>query len=285
MGFLDRMRNSWDLVKASAEFLRDEPRLLAFPLASFFAFLLLVVVFLIPATMVGVFSEAGHEEGGRAAVYVLGFVFYVACYFTAFFFNAALVAVVLMRQQGQPAGLGDGLRIAAARSGAILGYAVIAATVGILLRVLSERMGPLGKIATGVLGFAWGLASFFVVPILVARNIGPTDAIKESAALLRRTWGENIFGTASIGLIFGVFLFALFIVGGSSAGLLMAHDEPGVGIAIAALVVIAVLGLFLVQATLSGIFAASLYRYATTGEGSPHMPAPVLAHAFQPKGT
>ncbi|UUZ47783.1 DUF6159 family protein [Massilia sp. B-10] len=73
---------------------------------------------------------------------------------------------------------------------------MIAATVGVILRAIQERVGFLGRIIVGMLGVGWTIATFLVVPVLVARDKGPVDSIKDSAALLKQTWGENVIGQA-----------------------------------------------------------------------------------------
>jgi hypothetical protein len=40
---------------------------------------------------------------------------------------------------------------------------------------------------SGFVGMTWSLATYLTVPVLVAKDIGPIDAVKESAALLRQT--------------------------------------------------------------------------------------------------
>jgi len=93
-----------------------------------------------------------------------------------------------------------------------VGYAAISATVGLILRWFQER-GSLGALASSVFGLARSLATFLVVPVLVAENLGPLESIQRSTQLLRKTWGEQIVGNFSIGLIFGLFFLALMIVG------------------------------------------------------------------------
>ena len=110
----------------------------------------------------------------------------------------------MKRLDGGNPTIGDGFAIANSRLANILGYAFIAATVGLILRAIQERVGFLGKIVVGLIGAGWSVATYLVVPVLVAREIGPIDAVKESASLLRRTWGENVIGQAGMGFAFGL---------------------------------------------------------------------------------
>ena len=209
----DRLSRSWQLVKASGAVLRQDKELLLFPLISSFATLAVVACFLVPLFGLGALDGLGGKGPMPAGVYVVGFLFYVCQYFVIFYFNAALVGAAMMRLDGGNPTLGDGLRIANSRAVNILAYAAIAATVGMILRAIQERVGFLGKIITGIIGAGWTLATSMVVPILVSRDIGPLDAVKESAMLLKKTWGENIAGQMGIGAAFTLIQLAIIATG------------------------------------------------------------------------
>ena len=132
---------------------------------------------------------------------MLLFLFYLVQYTVIFFANSALVGAAMIRLRGGDPTLAmvSGLRFS--RFGAIFGYALIAATVGIILQALSKR-GTLANIVRSLVGMAWNLATYLVVPVLVVENVGPIEAIKRSANLLRRTWGEQVVGGAGMGLVF-----------------------------------------------------------------------------------
>jgi hypothetical protein len=152
-----------------------------------------------------------------------------------------------------------------------------------LLRALQERAGWIGRWVAGLIGMAWTVASFLVVPILVTRNVGPIEAVKESALLLKRTWGENVIGQGGIGLVFG--LINVLIVGlgiGLIVAAAMTKTAILIGLAVAAMV-IALMLCALIQAALSGIYSAALYRFAS-GEGETQgFDSNLLSQAFAPK--
>jgi len=130
----------------------------------------------------------------------------------------------MIRLDGGNPTLRDGLAIAWSRVGRIFGYAVVAATVGLLLRALEERVGWVGQLVIRLVGVAWTVATFLVVPVLVTRDVGPVGAVKESASLLRATWGENLIGTVGLGLAFVAAYVVVFIVSG---GLLLLAIKRG----------------------------------------------------------
>lgn len=278
----ERLSRSWGLIKASAGVLAKDKELLVFPLLSAVCTLIVAAAFLLPAFGMGALD--GLREGGTSpTVYVFAFLFYLVQYFVIFFFNSALVGAAMIRLEGGDPTLSDGLRIASSKALPILGYAAIAATVGMILRAIQERSGFLGRLVAGFLGVAWTVASFLVVPVLVSRNVGPIDAVKESAVLLKKTWGENLIGQGGVGLVFGLIFFAMIIVGG---GAIIAVATTGNGVLIGlvvALVIIALLLGGLVQAALSGIYSAALYRYAVGAGDSQGFDAQLLGQAFRTK--
>ncbi|MEP7084093.1 MAG: DUF6159 family protein, partial [Betaproteobacteria bacterium] len=181
---MGRLSRSWSLVKASWTVLRQDKELLVFPLISSLAMLAVVACFALPLVGSGAFDGLARGDESTLLHYGIAFVFYVVQYFVIFYFNAALVGAAMIRLDGGDPTVGDGLRIASSKLGAIFGYALIAATVGLVLRVLQERVGFLGKIVIGLLGTGWTVATYLVVPVLVTRDVGPVEAVKESATLL-----------------------------------------------------------------------------------------------------
>ena len=161
----------------------------------------------------GVFDKLFTDGQVRPLGMIVAFLFYLVQYTVIFFANTALVGAAMIRLQGGDPTLADGFRIASKRLGTIVGYALISATVGVVLRAISERLGFVGRIIIGLVGFAWHVATYLVMPVLAAEDIGPVDAIKRSSSLLKRTWGEQIVGNASIGAVFGLFMVGAILAG------------------------------------------------------------------------
>jgi hypothetical protein len=275
-----RISNSFALVKARARVLQLDKELMVFPLMSGIATVLVIASFIAPIFLIG--PEFFDGENPSYLAYVLGFLFYLVQYTVIFFFNAALVGAALIRLDGGDPTVSDGLAIASKRMGSIIGYAAIAATVGMVLRAIAERSGLVGRIVAGLMGMAWTLTTYLTVPILVTKDIGPIDAIRESAKIFKRTWGEQVIGNFGMGA-------AVTLIGlawtGVSVALIAALASLGMGLSILAAVGIMVLGyviLALWASALNGIYTAALYRYAMTGETG-LFDAQIMGNAFRPK--
>jgi hypothetical protein len=279
----EKLSNSWQLVKSSAEVLQADKELLLFPLISGVAVILVTVGFFVPTFLVGGMLRNLEGAGMSTLGYVLLFAYYLVQYTVIFFFNSALVGAAMIRLDGGDPTVKDGLRIAMSKLGPILGYAAIAATVGLVLRALSRRSRGLGQIVVGLVGMAWNLATFLVVPVLVTHNIGPIDAIKESARTLKRTWGEQIAGNVGLGLAFGLVWLALGLIGAAAAVLAASLNLIWLVIAVVAVFAVVFVLLALVQAALSGIYSAALYRFATRGEAGTMFERQELEAAFVPR--
>lgn len=273
-----RFSRSWQMIRHSAAILQQDRELMVFPLLAAFAALLVLVSF-IPLFAQG---AAMPDEQNPLNVIALGLLYLVE-YFIMFFFNSALVGAALIRMDGGDPTVRDGLRIAWSRVGRIFGYAMIAATVGVLLRAIGERFGIIGRMIIGLLGVAWTVASFLTVPILISRDIGPFDAVKESASLLKQTWGENVISNAGIGLVFMLVYVLAFVIAGIMLSIVLATGNMPLTLGV---IVVSILGLVIIgllQASLQGILSAVLYRFATDGQDTGGFSADDLTQAFAPK--
>jgi hypothetical protein len=282
-----RFAASWALVKASWGVLRSDKQLAIFPIISALLTILVTITFIVPMALAGFIDQLlGGNQSVRPAGVAVAFAFYFVQYVVIFFANSALVGAALLKLEGRQATVGDGFRIAFSHLGPIFGYALISATVGMLLRWLRDQgrnnaLGIVTAIAAGLLGAAWNIATYLAVPVLVVEGVGPIEAIKRSTGYLKRTWGEQLIGNLGIGLVFGLLTVLTVMVG---VGLVVLAAMTGFIWAIVAAVAVgvsAVLVIVLISATLSGIYRAAVYRYATTGQVAPDFNPALVQGAFR----
>lgn len=278
---MGRFARSWALVKLCWRVLQQDKELVVFPIVSTIGVLIVTVSFVVPGFFTWFWQDVS-DNGVGVSFWVLVVLFYLVEYLVIVFFNAALVSAAIIRLTGGDPTLGDGLRGAWSHIGAILGYAAIAATVGLALQMLRERAGFAGAIIAALGGMAWTIITFLVIPVLVVEGVGPITAIKRSAGLLKKTWGEQIIGSAGIGLVFGLISLAVAVIGIGLGVLVMSAGIAVLGIAVIAVAVIAIIVISLLGATLRGIYSAALYEYAVGGETGA-FDHETLAGAFQPK--
>jgi hypothetical protein len=268
------LSRSWQLVKSAWQVLRADTELLVFPIISGIGALLIALAFAVPAFLL---SAAGGDE---VFFYVLLFLYYLVLYAVTIFSNTALIGAAMIRLRGGNPTLRDGFSVAFSRLGSIAGYALIAATVGVILQALSNQ-GALGRIVRSLIGVAWNLVTFLVVPVLVVEDVGPIEAVKRSGALLRRTWGEQIAGGVGMGLIFLLFFMAAILLTGAGIGLGVALDSIALIVVFAIVGFIVLIALALISSALKGIYAAAVYRYAADGEVGEQFPTELIRDAFR----
>lgn len=281
---MSKLSNSWKMMKASATVLKLDPELLVFPLLSGIAAVLVTATFVVPFAFVGEGFGAleNLDENVGYLGYAVGFLYYLVLYSLTFFFNTALVGATMIRLDGGDPTLSDGLDIAFKKLGAILEYAAIAATVGMVLRAIEERAGFVGRIVIGLIGLSWTLTTYLTVPVLVTKEVSAFDAIKESATVFKRTWGEQV--VASVGIGFATFIIFLLMALVMVPLIILTSSISEVAVAPLALSFLGgFLLLALVSSALKGIYSAALYRYATTGDAGEHFTAEMMEEAFRPR--
>ncbi len=249
---MSKTARSFALVGASWKLLGRDPKLLLLPLGSLVCTSAVAAGFFFAGLFHGVLSEGSHLDG-----YLALYAFYAIAAFIGICFNATLVAVALRRLDGEPATIADGWAMVRGRLPEILRWALLAATVGIVLRVIQERTGILGRVA-GIIGsIAWGLVTFFVVPVLLFEPVDVRGAIRRSASIFRKRWGEQLVGNLTIGLALMIVVIPVMVVG---LGLVLVSPAIGIGT-----MVVGFLALMVFASALGEVFNAALYRYAVAG--------------------
>jgi hypothetical protein len=257
MSFFDRLGNGWSLGMTSLRIIRDNANLLIFPVMSTLALIFVALTFFGGFYAVfGLEFEAALDQlaGGREwLIYVFLFVYYLVNFFVIVFFNVGLVHCARLIFEGRTPTVSDGLNFAASRLGAIISWAVLAATVGVVLQALEDRLGWLGKIIINIVGVIWSIATFFVVPVIAYENVGPFEAVKRSGAIMKEKWGESIGANFSFGLFFILGYLAIAV-----GGFLLINLNPIFGIVVA---ILSALLLHTIVAAAKTVFIAATYNH------------------------
>jgi hypothetical protein len=260
---MGRIGRGWKLAKMSLSIIRKDKEILIFPILS-----ALITVMILASFIVAMFLSGDATGSSGDAPYWTFVVFFAAFYFIAFFvsifFNAAVIGCATIRMNGGDPTVSDGLRIARENIKQILLWAIFAATVGLILRAIQQRVGLIGKILIGGLGVAFSIATYFVVPVFIYEKLGPWASLKRSVSILKTTWGEALVANFGLGLIF--VLFGLLGIVPILIGVaIMSFWSVVVGVIIA---VVYWLVLGVIASAAGSVLLAALYRYATTGKVS-----------------
>lgn len=280
-----RMGRSWSIFKISFGLINERKQLLLFPLVSFFATLFLAALILgggaAALTASGVDIVAWIQEAGKTSAQaqesgqteIIGIVVFAILYLVsmlvATFFNTAFYSEIMKGLKGDDVSVVRGLQFSCSRFGAIFMWALLASTVGVMLKLLEERLGWLGQIIVKLIGLAWAVTTIFAVPVLVhdLEVVNPFQVLKRSAGAIKRTWGESLIGFMGLGALnfLAVVSFILYaiLIGAVIVGCQL---TGAAAIAVGATIAIAFLGMvacFYVVGVAEKVYIGSLYVYAS----------------------
>lgn len=286
MGVFSR---SWNITKLSFRVVRKDKELFIYAILSSILSIIFMIAMLFP-TIISQIMAGGSPTEWAWLEYVFIFLTYLGLSLITTFFNVCTVYTAKQRFAGKNATMGESFKFAFSKFHLILGWSLISATVGLLLNLLENLAQSLGQIGAavvrvfrGILAFAWGIITIFVVPVMVYEDVGPIDAIKKSTKTLSKTWGETIIRRFGLGLIeFLVILAGLAINAGVGYLLYMYFDLTGIFIAIgiAAVYVLVVVLAFNIA---SKVYNTALYEYAETGKVPTGYDKPTMKNAFKMK--
>jgi len=252
-----RLKIGLGMARRSGSLLMDHPQLLVFPLVgglSGIAFL---------ATLFGgIFFAGSLSEEPGVALYGVLFVAYLVETFVASFFSAGLIAATRTTLEGGEPSVRGGLQTAWEHKETLLVWSVIAAVIGVVIRMIESQDNFVARILAGLFAVAWGVMTYFVVPVIVFRDPSVREMFEESARTFKDTWGESIGAMGAINIV--TFLLALVGVAVAAGVFFLV---PAVGSARLIMTVVfggsAVVFGVLVGKTLTGIAKTALYVYAT----------------------
>jgi len=279
----DRISASFTLASNSWQVLRQDKKLIIFPILSGIGCFLVLASFILPLFLIRPAWLTLPNNGAPQSPwpYVLAFAYYFCNYFVIVFCNAALISCALIRFNGGEPAIGDGINAAASRMPQILAWAFVSATVGIILKLIENVHEKAGAFISAILGTAWAVMTYFVVPVLVVEKLGPLDAVKRSMSILRKAWGEALVGHVGIG--FFMFLLSLPGVIILAVGVALATTQLALGVPVVFLAIVYFLLLAAVSSAMHGIYLGALYQYATHGSVPSGFDGHVLERAFSRK--
>jgi hypothetical protein len=286
------------MAKASFTVLKQYPKLAILPAMSGAIFLVVAGAILAsllpqigwPNTNGSIWKWLGDGRAPSLLFFVAAFGVLYVMTAVAIFFNVALIHCALRVHAGEVPSIRGGLSAAVGLLPQILGWALLATTIGFVLNMvtdtLKQYLGFLGGLLGGLLEFSWAVITYFVVPVLVTEKVGPVTAVKRSATILRAKWGESLAGEAGIGLLGILFILLSALVFAGGAALVLSKGATAVAMIGVVLMVIAVLAAIVsmvVVQTLSSIFQSGVYIYATSGQVPVSLDRDLVESAFQPK--
>lgn len=269
------MSATWTLLKQDRE-------LVWLPALGAAAALVAAVALFVPGWVLG--DAAGGPSHHSWAYWVGGIFASFGASVVGIYFQSALVIGANERADGGDPTLRSCLDAAWAIRGRILKWALLATTVGAVIRAVERRFGAVGNVVGFLAGLAWAIATFLVVPVVVAENVGPVEAAKRSGQLIKQTWGTSLRTTLRFGVIQAVVVIPAMIVLAIGFGLLVGGNtaDRTLGAVLALAGGVTLLAVAVVASAVSGYARALIYRYAV-GKPVPGVDAALFAGVFQPR--
>lgn len=264
---IGKFKASRMIVKESWAILKQDKELALFPIVSSIVSLIALIVMFVVFFFVSLSGSLANIEnmgqtGADAIFYAVLFVYYVIMFTITNYFLAAMYTIINARFNGQDLSFSDGISSANRNFSRIFIWSVISATVGVVLEFISNKSKIIGSIVAAIFGAAWAILTYFSLPSLIIGKTTVKGSFKESASLIRKTWGETIIVNFGVGLF-----FALLMLIGLVASIALVALVPIVEILILVVIlfVMYMIALIIISTTLSSIFKLAIYQYAKTG--------------------
>jgi hypothetical protein len=252
-----RIARSWRLTRAAWGVVRSDRSLLVLAAISAIAGGIgLALIFILGGSF-----QNGHLKGDELALYALIFAYPLT--FISVFFNTAIAAAASAALQGRHLSVGQALAVPMRKLPTVALWSLIAAVVGFLLEQAASRLPLGGSIAARLVGLGWALASLFAIPIIALEDCSAPEALKRSAHVVKKRWGEGIGGSLIIGAWTAIAVLVAIVVFVVAA--VATNDVPAVRDAVIVLGVLVLAAIVALQLVVRQTFAVALYRYATDG--------------------
>ena len=278
---MGRFKRGWTLSKQSWAVVKSDKSLLAFPIISVFAAIITMIIFFGGGAAMAV--ALGSAWGALPLVVIGAYLLTVVGVFA----SVALASCATEALDGQQTTVGQGISAARGRMRLIFAWAAVALFVGLLISIIQGLLEEVaGAVAGAIMGavadVAWAVATFFVIPVIALEGLGPREALKTSAHVVKKRWGEGVVGSSAIGLItFFVAIVPACVVMFLGV-VLLGSSVVGGGLLITIGVLVFVIAL-LFQTTIMAVFRVALYRYATEDQVFAGFDRDALESAFVPK--
>ncbi len=284
----DKFRRSWTVFRNSLQVMARNPKLLLFPLVTFGCTVAIVLFFFAPAVLLptghpwgtgghwmavaarwgNLVAAEGHTQHWhpKPVAYLYLVAIYLVSMISATFFNVAFYNEIIKALAGGRVSIRAGLGFARCRLRSILFWSLFAGAIGLLIRALEERFGWIGRLVMRFVGVAWSVASVFVIPVMIREgSVNPLTLLKNSAATLKKTWGEALIGYVGIGLGSGLVLLGSFLLLLGVGVIAYWAHRPMLLVPLGLAWLLGVMAFGYVVSVANDIYRCALYVYASEG--------------------
>jgi len=298
---MGRIARSWSIMQSSFRILGKNKKLLFFPIINFIIVLFICSLFILPAayyvydqfnsksneleisstttapTTAPVIqntelAETDGEHEMTASEWVIWVSLYIFSVFVATYLNVAFYTEILNAIRGGTVDIANGFKTANRKIIQIFFWACLAGSVGLIIKMIEEKLDFLGQIIMKLIGISWSIAALFVIPIIVTEEVtnkNPFSYLKKSSSIIVKTWGESLIGYVGFGalntLVFicsfiamlGLVVVSTMLIGGNVGGTL--------AVTCSVTWIILIIAFMYIVSVAEKIYRGALYLYASEG--------------------
>lgn len=273
-----RVQHASQLIHQSMRVVKQQKKLLLLPLISSVVILLMLTLVITPITHYEKMQLMLHKNQPHIIIlaYVIGLLFIFVVHQIALQFSAALTHCINQYFKGNRTLLMGGIKAANAHFIQLYNWNSYAATIGILIHLFYPLLQNLPFYKRLLQGLRWTIATYLVIPVIMANKTGPVKSIKRSAELIGNTWGKNLKTNFRFipFLLFLRFLMLIPLIVGLLKG---GHQNIIIGGILTVTLVIIVTTISSITQT---ILTCALHLYASEGIIAPGFDETALKSAF-----
>lgn len=268
------LRATWQVVKGDSEI----------PKVYLYAGIISVVVAVIGFIPLVLTMMAPERGALSIAALVVLYIASAASYCIVSIAGGVATYIALQRFQGQRVTVGFAFKAIKPVMKPLVLFGLFNFVIGAILRFIQDRVPFGGAIISMVVGFAWGIATIFTIPHIIAYGEqSATAAVKASVKTVKDVWRDSVFAGVALGLL-GFFaglgivlLMVAFIVAAA------ATSSAIVGILGAIVVVVALCALAIIISALNAVAVAAAYYYSVYRQMPAGFDEAMIQGMFKPK--
>lgn len=268
----DNLSSGWRLGGAALGFVLGNRVLQRFVLSA-------IVIVLAISVVVAAAAVALRREAGPVGYALVGLVAYYCLSVMVTAIAVGVAGLVADSLDSRPVSSSTGWRVIGRRRRSIAGWALVDLVAGVPSRTIgSWTVDQLGFL---LIGFGWGLVSFFAIPTIALTGASPLATARQSLRLVRRRWGDAVYSTVYL-WVRAVVVFGLPATVAAIAGVLLIRgDRVIIGGALFAAGVAGLALAYLLTQTARSVLTVVLYRYAESGTVYGAFPAELLERGLR----
>ena len=271
------IKKGWELGKATRKLVFKDKRLMIFPLVAAVAVIAEMAAILLPSTLfLMVYSNSFYYF-----ILVL-LLFYFVVTFTSTYVIMAMFIGFRSFSNKRQIGFKDAFKQVRPYTKLIAEWSLFYAIIIVGIRLLESRIrGIAGLIFGAAIAFAIGIATLFVVPVILDKKLSPIKALKESSSFIIKNFGKTFGGLAYVDLYgLAIILLGILLV---IAGFFLVSFNLIVGAAVILIGIgIAAIG-GMITSMLSNIFRLIIYDFISYGKIPEGFTSDMLKNAVKQK--